>query len=129
MRKTLLTPVFVVAALAAHAQTITVTGRVLSANGEAQPGATVLQAGTSNGTAANANGEFSLAVPTGATLTISAIGYATQQVPVNGRTRLEVRLVASATDLGDVVVTGSRATEGRSRILTTAPTETTEPES
>lgn len=123
MKKTLLTPLFVVAALAAHAQTVTVTGRVLSANGEAQPGATVLESGTTNGTAANANGEFSLAVPTGATLTISAIGYATQQVPVNGRTRLDVRLVASATDLGDVVVTGSRATEGRSRILTTAPVD------
>ncbi|MDJ0365014.1 TonB-dependent receptor [Hymenobacter sp. H14-R3] len=123
MKKTLFTPLFVVAALAAHAQTITVTGRVLSASGEAQPGATVLQNGTTNGTAANANGEFSLAVPTGATLTISAIGYATQQVPLNGRTRLDVRLVASATDLGDVVVTGSRATEGRSRILTTAPVD------
>ncbi|RZL15644.1 MAG: TonB-dependent receptor [Hymenobacter sp.] len=123
MNKTLLTPLFVAAALAAHAQTVTVTGRVLSANGEAQPGATVLQTGTTNGTAANANGEFSLAVPTGATLTISAIGYATQQVAVNGRTRLDVRLVASATDLGDVVVTGSRATEGRSRILTTAPVD------
>ncbi|QKG57527.1 TonB-dependent receptor [Hymenobacter sp. BRD128] len=123
MRKRLLTPLFTVVALAAHAQKVTVTGRVLSASGEAQPGATVLERGTTNGTSTGANGDFSLAVTPGATLTISAIGFATQQVPVNGRTSLEVRLTASATDLGDVVVTGSRATEGRSNILTTSPVD------
>jgi iron complex outermembrane receptor protein len=121
MRKRLLTPLFAVVALAAHAQNITVTGRVLSAAGEAQPGATVLERGTTNGTTANASGEYSLAVAPTATLTISAIGFATQQVPVNGRTRLDVRLTAAATDLGDVVVTGSRAAVGRSNVLTTAP--------
>ncbi|MGI4739460.1 MAG: TonB-dependent receptor [Janthinobacterium lividum] len=123
MRKALLTPLFAVAALAAHAQKITVTGRVLSATGEAQPGATVLERGTTNGTAAGANGEFSLAVAPTATLTISAIGFATQEVAVNGRTRLDVRLAASATDIGDVVVTGSRAAVGRSNVLTTAPVD------
>jgi len=123
MRKALLTPLFAVAALAAHAQKITVTGRVLSATGEAQPGATVLERGTTNGTAAGANGEFSLAVAPTATLTISAIGFATQEVAVNGRTRLDVRLATSATDIGDVVVTGSRAAVGRSNVLTTAPVD------
>jgi len=123
MRKILLTPLFAVAALAAHAQKITVTGRVLSATGEAQPGATVLERGTTNGTAANASGEFSLSAAPTATLTISAIGFATQQVAVNGRTNLDVRLAASATDLGDVVVTGSRAAVGRSNVLTTAPVD------
>ncbi|MVN79138.1 TonB-dependent receptor [Hymenobacter sp. HMF4947] len=123
MRKTLLTPLFVVAALAAHAQKITVTGRVLSTTGEAQPGATVLERGTTNGTATSADGDFTLAVTPGATLTISAIGFATQQIAVGSRTRIEVRLAASATDIGDVVVTGSRAAEGRSNILTTAPVD------
>ena len=123
MRKTLLTPLLVVSALVAHAQKITVTGRVLSATGETQPGATVLERGTNNGTAANASGEFSLLVAPTATLTISAIGFATQQVAVNGRTSLDVRLTASATDIGDVVVTGSRAAVGRSNVLTTAPVD------
>jgi len=123
MRKALLTPLLVATALAAHAQKITVTGRVLSATGEAQPGATVLERGTANGTAANASGEFSLSVAPTATLTISAIGFATQEVAVQGRTRLDVRLVTAATDLGDVVVTGSRAAVGRSNVLTTAPVD------
>ncbi len=123
MQKFLLTPLFAVAALAAHAQKVTVTGRVLSTTGEVQPGATVLERGTTNGTATSADGNFTLAVTPGATLTISAIGFATQQVPVNGRTNIDVRLVASATDLGDVVVTGSRAAVGRSNVLTTAPVD------
>jgi iron complex outermembrane receptor protein len=123
MKKSLLTPLLVVSALAAHAQKITVTGRVLSATGEAQPGATVLERGTTNGTATGANGEYSLSVSPQATLTISALGFATQQVPVQGRTTVEVRLVASATDLGDVVVTGSRAAIGRSNVLTASPVD------
>ena len=123
MRKILLTPLFAVAALVAHAQKITVTGRVLSATGEAQPGATVLERGTANGTAANADGGFSLSVAPTATLTVSAIGFATQQVALNGRTSLDVRLTAAATDIGDVVVTGSRAAVGRSNVLTTAPVD------
>jgi iron complex outermembrane receptor protein len=123
MKKLLLTPLLAVVALAAHAQKITVTGRVLSTTGEAQPGATVLESGTTNGTSTGANGEYSLAVAPTATLTISAIGFATQQVPVQGRTNIAVRLVASATDLGDVVVTGSRAAIGRTNVLTTAPVD------
>ncbi|OGX89363.1 TonB-dependent receptor [Hymenobacter coccineus] len=123
MKKLLLTPLFAVAALAAHAQNVTVTGRVLGAQGEALPGATVLERGTTNGTGTGANGEFSLSVAPTATITVQAIGFATQQIPLNGRTRLDVRLVTSATDLGDVVVTGSRVSEGRSNVLTTAPVD------
>ena len=45
-------------------------------------------------------------------------------MPLNGRTSLgSVRLAAAAQDLTEVVVTGSRATEGRSNILTTAPVD------
>ncbi|MEL5996121.1 TonB-dependent receptor [Hymenobacter segetis] len=108
---------------AAQAQKSTVTGRVLGAQGEALPGATILERGTSNGTSTGSNGDFTLSVDPGATITVQAIGYATQQIPLNGRTTLDVRLVATAQDLNEVVVTGSRASEGRSNILTTAPVD------
>ncbi len=107
----------------AQAQNITVTGRVLGAQGEALPGATVLERGTTNGTATGASGDFSLSVAPAATLTVQAIGFAPQQIPLNGRTSVDVRLVTAATDLNEVVVTGSRASEGRSNILTTAPVD------
>ncbi|GAA4026015.1 TonB-dependent receptor [Hymenobacter glaciei] len=107
----------------AQAQKATVSGRVVGAQGEALPGSTVLERGTTNGTSTGSNGEFSLSVNPGATITVQAIGYTTQQIPLNGRTTLDVRLAAAAQDLNEVVVTGSRATEGRSNILTTAPVD------
>jgi iron complex outermembrane receptor protein len=106
-----------------QAQILTVTGRVTTTNGSAQPGVTVLQKGTSNGTSTDSDGRYSISVPGSATLVFSAIGSAAQQIPVNDRTSLDVRLQDAATDLNEVVVTGSRATEGRSNILTTAPVD------
>jgi len=111
------------AGLTAQAQKVTVTGRVLDGSGAALPGSTVLERGTSNGTSTGGNGEFSLSVAPDATLTVQAIGYTPQQIPLNGRGSIDVRLVAAATDLNEVVVTGSRASEGRSNILTTAPVD------
>ena len=123
MKNLLLLLAFLLAGLTAQAQRTTVTGRVLGASGEALPGSTVLERGTSNGTSTGSNGEFSLSVAPDATLTIQAIGFTAQQIPVSGRTSVEVRLVAATQDLNEVVVTGSRATEGRSNILTTAPVD------
>ncbi|WP_216680121.1 TonB-dependent receptor [Hymenobacter siberiensis] len=123
MKNLLLFLFLLLGATAAQAQKIAVSGRVVGASGEALPGSTVLERGTSNGTSTGANGEFSLSVNPGATITVQAIGYTTQQIPLNGRNSLNVRLLAAAQDLNEVVVTGSRATEGRSNILTTAPVD------
>ena len=123
MKNLLLLLLLVLGGFTAHAQNVTVTGRVVGAAGEALPGSTVLERGTSNGTSTASNGEFTLSVAPSATLTVQAIGFATQQVPVNGRSNIAVRLVAAAQDLNEVVVTGSRASEGRSNILTTAPVD------
>ncbi|MFC6222692.1 TonB-dependent receptor domain-containing protein [Hymenobacter artigasi] len=109
---------------ATWAQNLTVTGRVLDATGQTQPGVTVLQQGTTNGTSTDGDGRFSLNnVPGTATLVFSAVGSLTQTVPLNGRVTLEIRLAANQTELNEVVVTGSRATEGRSNILTTSPVD------
>ncbi|WP_345050465.1 TonB-dependent receptor [Hymenobacter glaciei] len=123
MKHSLLLLLFLLCGLMAQAQKATVSGRVVGAQGEALPGSTVLERGTTNGTSTGSNGEFSLSVNPGATITVQAIGYTTQQIPLNGRTTLDVRLAAAAQDLNEVVVTGSRATEGRSNILTTAPVD------
>ncbi|QIL75804.1 TonB-dependent receptor [Hymenobacter sp. HDW8] len=123
MKKLLLFLVFVLAWAPAWAQNTTVTGRVLGGNGSAQPGVTVLQKGTNNGTSTDNDGRYSIQVPSDAVLTFSAIGSATQQINVSGRTSIDVRLQDATTDLNEVVVTGSRATEGRSNILTTAPVD------
>ncbi len=124
MKKLLLLPLVGVAFVSqAQGQNITVSGRVLSGTGAAQPGVTVLEKGTANGTSTDADGRFRLTVAPTATLVVSAIGATTQQIPVNGRTNFDVRLTDNETALTEVVVTGSRATEGRSNILTTAPVD------
>ena len=101
-----LTPILAIAALPALAQTQAVSGRVVGADGSAIPGATIVERGTTNGATSGADGNFSLSVQPGATLTISSIGYTTQNVVVGGRSTVNVTLATSTTDLAEAVVVG-----------------------
>jgi iron complex outermembrane receptor protein len=83
---------------------IAVSGVVSDADGPVI-GASVVEKGTSNGTATDVDGNYSLRVSPNATLEISYLGYATQSVAVNGKTVLNVILQEDATALGEVVVT------------------------
>jgi len=86
---------------------VTVTGRVTQANGDGLPGVTVLVKGTSNGTSTDAGGNFTLTLPdANATLTVSAIGFITQEVPLQGRTQVNIVLQTDVKSLNDVVVIG-----------------------
>ena len=58
-----------------------ITGNVVDQTGEPVIGATVMEKGTSNGTVTDFDGNFSLKVAAGKTLTISYIGYQTQELP------------------------------------------------
>ena len=90
----------------AWAQKKTVTGTVIDNYGEPVIGANVIESST-NGTITNANGEFTLQnVDESSVLKISFIGYATQQVPVAGKTKISVTLHEEGEDLDEVVVIG-----------------------
>jgi len=104
--RNLLTPLFVVAALPALAQTQAVSGRVLGSDGGPVPGATIVERGTTNGVSSGADGNFTLNVQPNATLVISSVGYTSQTVALAGRRTLDVTLAASATDLAEAVVVG-----------------------
>ena len=52
------------------------------------------------------DGNFSLSVPSDAVLTISYIGFVTQDVPVNGQTALNISLAEDNETLDEVVVIG-----------------------
>ena len=85
----------------------TVTGTVVSANGDdGIPGASVVVKGTSNGTTTNAAGEFSIEAASGNTLVVSFIGYATQEISVGNKTKIDIRLQESIAALDEVVVVG-----------------------
>lgn len=90
----------------ALAQKITVKGTVLDEFGEPMIGATIMQKGTSNGTAADIDGKFELSVEPNATLVVSYVGYDPMDVAVNGKTDLEIVLKENATLLSETVVIG-----------------------
>lgn len=84
-----------------------VTGYVTDTNGEPSVGATVIEKGNpGNGVTCDIDGKFSIKVPEGAELTVSYIGFMTQNVPTKGRTHVEVTLHESNVQLNEVVVVG-----------------------
>ena len=106
-RKLWLTIVMVLGlALPGFAQKITVHGYVDDETGEPLIGATVMEKGTSNGTATDIDGNFTLNVAPNATLVVSYIGYDPQEIAVNGRTEIKVTLGQNATMLQETVVIG-----------------------
>jgi len=81
-----------------------VRGTVVNEAGEPVIGATIQVKGTSQGTVTDFNGIFNLSAPTGGTLVVSYVGYATQEIPVSGNVR--VVLVTDTELLEELVVTG-----------------------
>ena len=82
----------------------TVSGKVTDANGESLIGVNILEAGTSNGTVTDFDGNYSIDVSDGATLTFSYTGYAEQSVVVGARSVIDLTL-AEGVALDEVVVT------------------------
>ncbi len=84
-----------------------ITGKVKDDAGQSLPGVNVLVKGTTNGTTSDADGAYSLEVAdASATIIFSFIGFLTQEVPLNGRTVLDVTMVPDVQTLSEVVVVG-----------------------
>lgn len=89
------------------AQNVTVKGSVKSPSDEPIPGAAVLVKGTTNGTATDISGNFSLSnVPSNATLVFSFIGMETQEINVAGKNQLDVIMKDDVISLNEVVAIG-----------------------
>ena len=81
-----------------------IRGTVYDTTGEPLIGATVMQKGTSNGTATDIEGEFSINCPVGSTLVISYVGCET--VEVKAQPGMKVTLKDAASSLDELVVVG-----------------------
>ena len=93
-------------ATAVFAQNVSVSGVVTDAsNGESVPGASVILRGTTTGTVTNLDGRFAITAPSNAALIFSSIGYKTVEVPINGRSTINVALEVDNEMLEEVVVT------------------------
>jgi iron complex outermembrane recepter protein len=95
------------------AQNREVTGVVTdSDSGTPVPGANVSLKGTTTGTATDASGKFSLTVPAGTTsLTISFVGYTTQEVSIPESNYVAVSLAPSSNELEEVVISVGRGAQ------------------
>ena len=98
---------FLVTIQSVYAQDHTVSGTVVSAlDNQPLPGASVVETGTLNGTAADINGLFSLEVgDPNASLTVTFIGYVTQTIEIEGRNEITVSLEEDTGLLEELVVT------------------------
>ena len=90
----------------ALAQKITVSGTVIDPEGEPLIGASVLVRGETLGTATNIDGEYTISVPSDGALVFSYVGYATQEIPVNGQSVINVTMNVNSEVLGEVVAIG-----------------------
>ena len=97
-----------------------VSGVVLDSNGEPLPGVSVLVNGTSIGTATDLEGRYSLTIPPSAqSLIFSFVGFSSQEVAIQGRSTVSLRMQEDVSMLQEVVVTGyssssmKRSLEGR----------------
>jgi TonB-linked SusC/RagA family outer membrane protein len=98
---------FLAAAGVMYAQEMSVSGKITDgSSGDPIPGANVVEKGTSNGTVTDIDGNYKLSVQNGATLVVSFIGYATQEVAVGSRGVVDVSLAVDVTELSEVVVVG-----------------------
>lgn len=92
--------------LSAAAQNITVHGVVTDDMDEPLIGASVQIKGSTNGVTTNIDGEYTMTVPSNSTLVVSYVGYDPQEIKVNGRSEINIKMTSNTTALEEVVVVG-----------------------
>ena len=85
----------------------TITGNVNDSDGNPLPGASILEVGTQNGTSTDFDGNFSIELENeNAELQFSFVGFKPQTLNVGSSDILNVTLLADASSLDEIVVTG-----------------------
>lgn len=96
---------------------VVVKGRIVDNTGAGMPGVNVLLKGSSTGTTTDADGRYTLGIPSSAAsdavLVFSFIGYASQEQAVGSRSNIDVTLDPDITQLTEVVVVGYGTQEKR----------------
>lgn len=89
-----------------YGQTYSVEGTVTDQDANPLPGVNITVKGTTNGTATDSEGAYSLSVSSSDTLIFSFIGYETKEIPVEGQQTIDVTLMSSTLESEEVVVVG-----------------------
>ena len=105
LRKLSLLLVFACISLLAVSQSVPVSGKVTDSKGSGVPGINVIVKGSTKGTATGSDGTFTINTSANSTLVFSGVGFAQQEIALNGRTNIDVQLVERQNELNEVVVT------------------------
>ena len=97
---------FLVGLASAQAQKQVITGKITDATGAPLPGVSILIKGTTIGTSADVDGNYSLEASPNDVLVLSFIGYTTKEVPVGNQSQLNVSMDEDISTLQEVVVVG-----------------------
>ncbi|RZS95988.1 SusC/RagA family TonB-linked outer membrane protein [Cecembia calidifontis] len=97
---------FLTLAMQANGQGRIIRGTVTDDKGEPIPGTTVAVKGTSIGTVADMDGNYSINAPDAGVLVFSFIGFQTREITIGNQTTINVQLAQQVSDLGEVVVVG-----------------------
>jgi len=90
-----------------YGQTIELSGKVVDNSGYEVPGVSILIKGTGLGTISDVEGNYVLSdVASDATLVYSFIGFATQEIQVEGRSIIDVTMFEEMMGLDEIVVVG-----------------------
>jgi TonB-linked SusC/RagA family outer membrane protein len=93
--------------VSANQQQKSVSGKVTDGSGSPLPGVTIVVKGTSNGTIADTNGNYSLSnVPANATLQFSFVGMQMQEIVVGNKSTIDVTLTEETIGIDEVVAIG-----------------------
>ena len=106
LRALLVASAWIMLIFSAYGQT-TVTGRITAGDDAAPlPGVNILVKGTAAGTISDADGNYTIGVPSNeSVLVFSFVGYIAQEVAVGGRSSIDVSLNTDSQQLSEVVVT------------------------
>ena len=83
-----------------------VKGKIVDEKNQPVVGASIVIKGQSTGVSSDNNGTFQINASPNSTLVITSVGYAAKEVPVKGKSTLNVTLTQSETGLSEVVVVG-----------------------
>ncbi|MBC7913458.1 MAG: TonB-dependent receptor plug domain-containing protein, partial [Pyrinomonadaceae bacterium] len=90
-----------------NGQELRVSGKVTQEDGQTLPGVNVKIKGSGAGTQTNANGAYSLTVPSPQSILVfSYLGFAPQEISADGRSTVNIVLKEDLTSLQEVVVIG-----------------------
>lgn len=87
----------------------TIKGKVTDDSNAGIPGVNIVIKGTTLGTTTDANGDYSLDVPSEnnqSLVIFSFIGFATQEISIQGRSIIDVKMIPDAKELSEIVVVG-----------------------